>query len=360
MLKVRIIAYCLVLALFVAALESGARFIAPAPGAGKEEFSARLYATHYSQAEMDRYLPLHQERQGGNCLTYRMDKLYWNPWWGYAAKRLDAACAAALFARHPVKVVLMGGSAMFNAEAPNHLTHLDYLAFGGDERIASINLAESGARLSNMLARFIREVLPLRPDVAVFMDGFNEFNSVRYGGDPGDDFYWTAGVRRRIESPLGAMADKLVEASAFFRIVLVNTGLHRSARVPPTRDATLDHRPDVRVYLRDRDVLNTLCDAYAIKCVFILQPIAFTTSVENENLRRVLAAHNRFFPHDGALYRAGYAEIRQHPCPNCIDASDLLAGTGDAFFDVVHFTKLGGEKLGRAIHAAVLAAIGGR
>lgn len=360
MLKVRLIAYSLVLILFVAALEIGARLIAPAPGDDKPAFAAQLYAAHYSHAEMDRNLPLHQERQGGNCLTYRMDKLYWNPWWGYAAKRLDAGCAAALFARHPVKVVLMGGSAMFNAEAPNYLTHLDYLAFGRDERIASINLAESGARLSNMLARFIREVLPLRPDVAVFMDGFNEFNSVRYGGEPGDDFYWTAGVRRRIESPLGAVVDKLVEVSAFFRVALVQTGIHRSARVAQHRDVPLDHREDVRVYLRDRDVLNKLCDAYAIKCVFILQPIAFTTSGDNANLRQVLAAHTRFFPHDTALYRAGYAELRKQPCSNCIDASDLLAGTEDAFFDVVHFTKPGGEKLGRAIHAAVLAAIGAR
>jgi hypothetical protein len=355
-LAVRIVAWGFTLLVSAVIVELGARWLSPPVGGEKEALMARLYAAHYSAQELDRSLPFNLPRQGGECVTYRLDRLHWNPWWGYAAKRLDPDCAAKLFARHPIKVVLLGGSALFNAEAPNHLTQLDYLAFGQDERIASINLAESGARLSNMLARFIHEVIQLKPDIAVFMDGFNEFNAVRYGGPPGDDFYWTAGVRRRIEEPVLAALDKLVEASAFFRIALVHSGLHRSARAPQVMRGPPDHRADVAIYLRDREVLAALCAAYRIKCLFVLQPTAFTTTPQNANLREVLAQHAYFFPHDAALYANGYAAIQAQPCPTCIDAANLLAGLDDAYFDIVHFTKLGGARIGRAIYDAVIAA----
>lgn len=356
MSKLKYLAYWLLaLLIAVGVLEMAARGLSPVPHTQNRE-AASLYAAHYSPQEMDRQLPLQQARQGGHCIQYRRERLYWNPWWGSSAKRLDADCARKLFLQYPVKVVLMGGSAMDNAEAPNYLTHIDYLAFGKDERITSINLAESGARLSNMLARFIHEVLVLRPDVVVFMDGFNEFNSVRYGGEPGHDFYWTAGVRRRIESPLEVALDKLVEVSAFMRIMLVNTGLHHSPREPQQLRAAPDFRADVQFYLRDREVLNILCVAYRIRCVFILQPTAFTTSVGNDNVKKILATHGQYFPRDAALYQAGFAALRQQPCPDCIDASDALSGVNDAFFDVVHFTRHGGEKLAPLIHAAVLAA----
>jgi hypothetical protein len=87
---------------------------------------------------------------------------------------------------------------MGGALAPNYLTTIDYYAFARDENFVSINLAESFARLSDMSARFIHEIIELRPNVAVFLVGFNEFHAMQYGGLPGDDFYWTAGVSRRV------------------------------------------------------------------------------------------------------------------------------------------------------------------
>ena len=72
---------------------------------------------------------------------------------------------------------MFGGSTMAGVGTLNYLTSLDYYAFGPHEDIVSINLAEPGARLSNSLARFMDEVTDLKPDVALFLDGFNEFYS---------------------------------------------------------------------------------------------------------------------------------------------------------------------------------------
>jgi len=119
---------------------------------------------------------------------------------------------------------------MNSALAPNYLTTIDHYAFGGDERMVSINLAESAARLSNMLARFIFEVVELRPNVAVFLVGNPEFTSIQYGGLPDDDFYWTAGVSRRIHHPMMFFLDKLVNESKVAQVLLIQTGAYPSAR----------------------------------------------------------------------------------------------------------------------------------
>ena len=102
---------------------------------------------------------------------------------------------------------MFGGSTMAGVGTLNYLTSLDYYAFGPHEDIVSINLAEPGARLSNSLARFMDEVTDLKPDVALFLDGFNEFYSIRQGGRPGDDAHWTLGVRRRVENPFMSLLD---------------------------------------------------------------------------------------------------------------------------------------------------------
>ena len=122
------------------------------------------------------------------------------------------------------------------SELLNYLTSLDYYAFGQHEDIVSINLAEPGARLSNMLARFMDEVTDLKPDVALFLDGFNEFYSIRQGGRPGDDAHWTLGVRRRVETPIMSLLDRALNQSRLAQVTLIGTGIFPSARHVPKSD----------------------------------------------------------------------------------------------------------------------------
>jgi hypothetical protein len=209
--------------------------------------------------------------------------------------------------------------------------------------------------LSNMVARFIHEGIALKPDVAVFLDGMNEFTSVLYGGQPGNDFYWTAGVKSRIENPASLLVDKLVEVSGLARILLIQSGLYPSARFPHLAGPP-SPAPDVQIYLRDREILQTLCRQYHIECVFILQPSAFVTAPSNNSAAKAVALHAKVFPYDAQLYRSAYDQLRQYGCDNCIDASHLFDETEDSFFDVGHFTKNGGAKLGALIHHEVILA----
>src|SRR5262249_36210484 len=137
----------------------------------------------YTPEELRRDLPRYTERQGRDCIEFR-NGFNWDPRFGFAAKKLNKDCARKLFASHEKSLVLLGGSAMVNTEAPNYLTSLDTYAFGSDPVHASLNLAGSGARHSNMLSRFLHEVVELKPTYVVFLDGFNEFNSVRLAVHP--------------------------------------------------------------------------------------------------------------------------------------------------------------------------------
>ncbi len=319
----------------------------PVPGA------SMVSAPLYTAEELRRDLPRFSERGGRDCITLRTDRLYWDPRFGFARKKLDRDCAKKLFAAYKTSVVLMGGSAMEDFQAPNYLTLIDTYAFSDDPSIASLNLAESGARHSNMLIRFIDEVVELHPTYVVFLDGVNEFNSIRMGGSPEDDFYWTAGVKDRIADPLRFYFDKLVEKSSLLRLIAVGTGLVNPARV--SRNRVEEHKIELAAdnYVKMRGYTETLCKAYNIKCIFIIQPIALLEKDPSPSTKRVAEEHLRYFRSDTEVYNKGYEYIFKKAGDNVLDASHLFEGKPDIFIDFVHFNKRGSKLMGDYIRTAL-------
>jgi len=306
----------------------------------------------YSEEELRTDLPRFTERQGGNCIEIRHD-FHWDPRFGFASKKLNKECAKRLFAAHEKSVVLLGGSAMENVQAPNYLTSIDTYAFGDDKSFASLNLAESGARHSNMLSRFLYEVVELHPTYVVFLDGFNEFNAVRYGGEPDDDFYWTAGVKDRVHHPLLFLRDKLVESSRVLQLMAVSTGFIGSARL--VRDKVDLHLVEQAAdyYVRTRGYTEAICKAYAITCVFILQPVSLLEKSPAKAVAQINQADLARFPFDAEVYRTGYDEILKKAGDKVLDASRLFEGHDLAYFDVVHFNKRGSKLVGDYIRSAL-------
>jgi hypothetical protein len=78
----------------------------------------------YSNEELRTDLPHFTERQGADCITIQTG-LHWDPRFGFASKILNKDCARQLFAAHRKSIVLLGGSAMEDNQAPNYLTTLD-------------------------------------------------------------------------------------------------------------------------------------------------------------------------------------------------------------------------------------------
>lgn len=316
------------------------------PTQGAEQATPALY----SAEELRRDLPHFAARQGGECVEIRPG-LNWDPRFGFASKKLDKDCARHLFAAYPKSVVLLGGSAMENNQAPNYLTTIDNYAFGGDDSFASLNLAESGARHSNMLIRFLHEVVELHPTYVVFLDGFNEFNSVRLGGAPEDDFYWTASVQDRVQNQWRFFRDKLIEKSQLLQAIAVKTGFINSARVPRDYIDPKGVEQAAAYYVKMRDYTQTICDAYEIKCIFIIQPVALLEKAPTEAAKRAAQEHLKSFLADDGVYKSGYDYIFRKAGDKVLDASHLFEGKDDIYIDVVHFNKRGSELIGKFIYS---------
>jgi len=351
-LAVKITAVFLIIVVFLVLAEVVLRVASYFTDAQLSAGAGAVRAPLYTEEELRRDLPRFSERQGRDCIEIRTG-FHWDPRFGFASKKLNKDCARKLFAAHVKSVVLMGGSAMENTQAPNYLTSIDTYAFGHDPSIASLNLAESGARHSNMLFRFLHEVVELHPTYAVFLDGFNEFTTVRYGGEPDDDFYWTAGVKDRVANPLLFYRDKLVESSRLLELLAVKTGFINSARIVRTH---IDPRRGIEAaeyYVKTRDYTETICHAYGIKCIFIIQPTALLEKMPSESAKRAVQHELRSFRFDVELYQSGYDDILRKAGDKVLDATHLFEGKGDVYLDVVHFNKLGSKLIGEYIGAAL-------
>lgn len=175
-------------------MEFGARLLLHNPNPVKRNFS------DYSKTELDKTLPFIHPKNDSKCVTLRKG-VNWNQWWGFTARVLNLDCDKEFFSHETYNIVFLGGSAMNNAQASNHLTTSDYMATKNINGVKSINLTESGARQMNMSVLFQRQVIQLKPDLVIFFDGFNEFNSIIYGGNPDDDYCWTIAGNYRMHKP---------------------------------------------------------------------------------------------------------------------------------------------------------------
>ena len=330
-------------------LELGSRAIFYIAGSGGRDFST------YTNQELDKDLPFILDVNGGRCIEIRPG-FNWDQWWGYSAKKLDANCVKEHLGGDTFNVVFMGGSAMFNAEAPNYLTHIDHYATHNLAEVKTINLAESGARHMNMSVLFQREVLPLRPDLVIFLDGYNEFNSGLYGGDPKDDFYWTATGKVRMHKPYRLYIDKVIELSKFLEIALVHTGLYQSSR-NVTGVKFERHLVDEAAsqYLLDKKNTKRLCEAASISCLFVIQPQIFGSDL-NEH-KTIIQRSISQMPYHEKIHVNGYTHILKR-CEDCIDMSALLHGEYDTYLDPVHFSKRGSELVGSRVRELIIAQMG--
>jgi hypothetical protein len=194
-----------------------------------------------------------------------------------------------------------------------------------------------------MSIRFQRQVVNLRPDLVIFFDGYNEFNSISYGGNYGDDFYWTVTGNNRMHYPYRLYIDKIIELSAFFELALIHTGLYQSSRnVSGIKINEKDIQNSARTYLEDKQNTKVLCESYKIKCVFVIQPHIFNSQII-EHLD-IMSYHLKNKPFTKKIITKGYDFIL-NTCIDCINLSGVLDNINSTFIDPVHFSKRGSEEI---------------
>ena len=302
---------------------------------------------------MDTSLPIRHKNHGGECILRGLaDKhMNWHPRFGFYNNKVDINCVNQLFDKKTKNIVFFGGSIMFNGEAPNYLTSIEYYAF--QEMInnfRSINLAVSGSRLSNELSKFIEYIPKIKNiDLIVFLDGVNELHSIKFNGRPDDDYYWTAGVNYRIHKPLSFLVDSLLDRSKIFEILAINVLNYKSSRIARNYKVTNELiEQSVADYFYRKKIIKILCKDLKIKCVFALHPVFDTTDNLNSGNDKLIAKYIQLhFPNNNKIINYGYNLIKEDK--DVIDLSKIYNGMQNIFFDEAHTNKFGSETLGKEL-----------
>ena len=316
------------------------------------DLKSALYK-EYSVEELDLSIPFRHKNHGGECIKPRFSKkMQWHPRFGWNDKNINFDCLEQLFSEGKTNIIFMGGSAMANYETPNFLTSIEHYMFKNSDEFRSINLAEGGARLSNNLSIFIEYVpkMKIKPDIIIFFDGYNEFNAVQYNGEPDDDFYWTAGVKRRVHEPYKFYFDIVIEKSHLFKFLLYNILRFSSARIQPDEIAKSKIIESARDYVYRKNILDNLCSIYKIKCIFTLEP-AFVLSKNligktDQQISKFILKH---FKNNEMIYKIGYAEILNLDRSVKYSLTNIFDNQSNIYFDFVHTNKYGSEIIGKEL-----------
>ena len=316
------------------------------------DLKSSLYK-EYSIEELDLSIPFRHKNHGGECIKPRfIKKMQWHPRFGYNDKNINFDCVEKLFSEGKTNVIFMGGSAMANYETPNFLTSIEHYMFKNSDEFRSINLAESGARLSNELSIFIEYVpkMKIKPDIIIFFDGYNEFNGVRYNGEPDDDFYWAAGVKRRVHEPYKFYFDIVMERSHLFKFLLHGILGLSSARIQPVEIAKSKIIESARDYVYRKNILDNLCSVYKIKCIYVLQPVfVLSKNLNGKTDQQISKWILKHFKNDKMIYKIGYAEILNFNRSVKYNLTNIFDNQSNIYFDYVHTNKYGSKIIGKEL-----------
>ena len=108
-----------------------------------------------------------------------------------------------------------------------------------------------------------------------------------YNGNPDDDFFWTAGVNRRINHPESYFLDIIIDRSKIFEL-LSKVLNYESSRIQYKKINLNQIKASVDDYNYRKKIIKKLCNQNNLKCVFLIQPHFYTTSGLNSKLDKKL------------------------------------------------------------------------
>lgn len=319
---------CSIMLRFLPNAKNGARTTAEKLAATNEIFK------QYTKEELDFSLPLYTNAQGQECVEVirKPSGMHYSPYFGWNTQKIDLTCAKKHLSKPGIKVLYFGGSAMENFEAPNYLTKIDNYVNNHIPNIISLNFAESGGRSTNNLVRIMLEAIELPANYWVFVDGYNEFNSIKYGGNAEDDYYWTAVVHDRIHRPINAILDKLISKSPLMERLFFATGIKKNPRIRQTVISDQEIFTAADYYVKNVQKITQLCTMKGMQCLFFLQPYK---RYEGTNSTTILDK--------------GYARILERLNDKVIDLRPYFNNHDEFFIDEVHYNKYGSEMLALSI-----------
>ena len=142
----------------------------------------------------------------------------------------------------------------------------------------------------------------------------------------------------------------MIEVSAFFELSLLRTGIYRSSRVNMNSISLLQIKKASEIYLQDINITQSICNAYSITCIFIIQPSIFWSNISEH--KDIIEKKDRVINGFSTAYQYGYQLIIDN-CEFCFDASRLFENKDKTFIDPVHFSKKGSLIVGQMLEKLI-------
>ena len=177
----------------------------------QNNFVIKNIFSKYSDLEKDKILDFKLKNMVLNVKPRFITKMQWIlDMVGAIKKSIQIALIISL--KNTTNIVFFGDSTIDNYEAPNYLTSLEYLTFGESDKFRSINLSEGGSRLSDQISIFrVYTKVENKTSIAFFFNGYHEFTSIQYNGNPKYNFYWTTTINNLIHNPIVFFYQSILE-----------------------------------------------------------------------------------------------------------------------------------------------------
>jgi hypothetical protein len=258
-------------------------------------------------------------------------------------------------------VFVFGGSTAFGYGVRDEDTIASHLQAAFDASTRARPIFARGGFYSTQERLLFDQLLTLglRPDLAIFIDGLNEFSLV--GEPPIFTRYMTEAAREDLERPL----QKVIRELPIVRLLAADAGESRFADYvrasQPAGARAARPVADLLVarYRANQRVIASLAEAYGVPTVFVWQPIPV--------YKYDLSAHPAWIdpPLLGPLHRDGYAKMRAALDAGEMDrrfvwCADIQDGKKEPFYvDQVHYNPALSKLVATCILDALVPALGG-
>ncbi len=267
----------------------------------------------------------------------------------------------------PYRIFAIGASTTEQILLDDHKTwtHLLQERLGGNTEI--INTGLSGLRAEHHLATF-EAILPLNPDMAVFLIGVNDWNrhireqfgSRHYQVNRFRHSLTVQAIRDGIKKLRHSAKKTAKELSGETGIRQEKGNFYKDKREALTRRTTMHSwQPQEidRRYGRTLAQIADRCTAAQIKCVFLTQPHGYAADISDEYKASFwMTPFNEDFTldlpsliHVAALYNNALTDFA---CANGLYVFDLAAvipAGFESFYDDVHFNEPGAQAVAAAL-----------
>jgi lysophospholipase L1-like esterase len=283
--------------------------------------------------------------------------------WGYRGPEFDFEKK-----KDTLRVFVFGGSFVWGTGAtdddhtlPGYLQQM-VRKRTGKTTVEIINAGEPGYCQTQELILLFDEVLFFRPDVVIFIDGFNECYSPFQGlpaGYPNHFFEFNQLLAKSYKPP----AEKTIEGQMEFlknqaveQLLTIRGSALWKTLSEKVKSIALQQDVVQQLtlrYIHNAKLARSICDQGSIKFVAALQPCIFLGKELTPQEQSVLQYWNRRFPGLDSYYRAIYPRFREQVKDGIkkenilfLDLVDVLAGEKASLYsDFVHLTNEGYSRI---------------